>query len=517
MKKAILAIDCGTQSLRSILFDDRGQLIRKIKIDYTPYTSAQPGWAEQDPMLYWKALCSACNALRKAEPQIFRSIAAVGITAIRDTLINLDKNGKPLRPAITWLDQRKARPNYVPKGLERIAYGAVGMLEAIAKTQVDGKCNWIRQNQPELWQKTHKYLQVSAFLNYRLTGEFRDSLASQIGHVPFDYKLFKWSDRNGLSGKMFPVEPEKQAEIVPPSTVLGGVTKEASRETGIPEGTPVVACGSDKGCETIGSGVIYENIASLSFGTTGTIQSTSRRYFEPVQFMPPYPAAIPGHYNGEVQLFRGYWMIRWFIEEFGSAEIQRAKKEGISPEMVLDNYLEQVPAGSLGLTIQPFWSPGLTVPSAKGAMIGFGDVHKKQHIYRAIIEGLGFGLYDGLNKIEKAGKMKIDKLTVSGGGSQSDSVCQITADIFNLPILRGGTYETAGLGAAIIASVGVGIHSDYDVAIGKMTRVSKTFRPDRKNADIYRRLFERVYSKLYGKLKNLYGDIREITGYPEKV
>ena len=517
MKQVILAIDCGTQSLRSLLFDEKGQLIRKVKIEYEPYVSAKPGWAEQDPMIYWKALRDSCKALRKSDAELFRHIAGVGVTAIRDTLVNVDKNGKPLRPAITWLDQRKARPNYVPKGLDWALYTAIGMREAIAKTQVDGKSNWLRQNQPELWDKTFKYMQVSSFLNFRLTGEFKDSLASQIGHVPFDYKNFKWSNPKGLSGMMFPVEPEKLVEIVQPSAVLGQITKEASKETGIPEGVPVVACGSDKGCETIGSGVIYENIASLSFGTTGTIQSTSKRYFEPVRFMPPYPAAIPGHYNGEVQLFRGYWMIRWFLQEFGMPEMQRAKKEGISPETLLDRYLTDVPAGSLGLTIQPFWSPGLTVPSAKGSMIGFGDVHKKQHIYRAIIEGLGFGLYDGMLKIEQAGKMKINKLTVSGGGSQSDIVCQITSDIFNLPILRGGTFETAGLGAAVITSVGIGIHSDYDVAIGKMTRVSRTFRPDGKNAYTYRRLFDRVYSKLYNHLKPLYSDIREITGYTEKV
>jgi sugar (pentulose or hexulose) kinase len=517
MKQTILSIDCGTQSLRAILFDDRGQLIDKIKIDYEPYFSKNPGWAEQDASVYWKALCDACKALRKKDPQLFLGIAGMGVTAIRDTMINIDRDGKPIRPAITWLDQRKAKQTFHPRGIEKLLYTAIGMLEPMTKTHVDGKSNWLRQNQPEIWGKTHKYLQVSSYLNFKLTGEFKDSLASQIGHVPFDYKNFKWSDKNGLSMKMFPVETSKLVDITEPSAMLGTVTKEASKETGIPSGTPVVACGSDKGCETIGSGVIYENIASLSFGTTGTIQATSRRYYEPIQFMPPYPAAIPGHYNPEVQLFRGYWMIRWFINEFGSSEIHRAKKEGKSPEMILDEYLKDVPPGSLGLTVQPFWSPGLTFPSAKGAMIGFGDVHKKPHIYRAIIEGLGFGLYDGLLMIEKAGKTKIDKLTVSGGGSQSDSVCQITADIFNLPILRGATFETAGLGAAVITAVGTGIHPDYEVAIGKMTRVSKTFRPDAANASLYRRLYEKVYSNIYKQLKPLYNDIREITGYPEKV
>ncbi len=517
MRNVFLAVDCGTQSLRAILFDSEGRLIRKSKIPYEPYVSPRPGWAEQDAEIYWSALCAACKELRRKEGAAFRSVSGVGVTTLRDTVICVDENIRPLRPAITWLDQRKSRPLYRPRGPEALAYAAVGMTEPVMKTQTDGKCNWIRQNQPEIWKKTAKFMQVSAFLNARLTGEFTDSLASQIGHTPFNYRKFRWSSRGELTAKIFPVEPDKLVNLAEPGTVLGRISARASVQTGIAVQTPVIACGSDKGCETLGSGCITEDTASLSFGTTGTVQTATRRYYEPIPFMPPYPACLPGYYNPEVQIYRGYWMIRWFLQEFGSRELETASRKKIAPEVLLNRYLRDVPAGSLGLTVLPYWSPGLTEPSAKGAMIGFGDAHGKAHIYRAIIEGLGYALKDGLRRIEKSGRIRIERLTVSGGGSQSDEVCQITADIFGMPVHRGRFYENSGLGAAIATAVGSGAYTDFPTAVARMTSSGRSFRPRAKESGLYRTLFDKVYSRIYGRLKPLYQDIRSATGYPEKI
>jgi len=395
-------------------------------------------------------------------------------------------------------------------------YRIVGMAEALAKGQADGKCNWIRQYQPEIWEKTHKYLQVSGFLNYRLTGNYIDSIASQIGHVPINYKKMKWASKRGLTSKLFPIEREKLPDIVKPGELIGKVCEKASEQTGIPEGIPVVACGSDKGCETIGMGVVDETMASLSFGTTATVQTTSRRYFEPLRFMPPYPAPIPGRYNPEVEIFRGFWMISWFKNEFAYKEVLEAKKIGVPPEKVMNQLLADAPPGSMGLMVQPYWGPGLKQPMAKGAMIGFGDVHGKPHVYRAVIEGLAYALLDGLHKMENAGKFTVKKVAVSGGASQSDKICQITSDIFDLPLIRGRTYETSGLGAAIVTTVGLGIHSSFESAIESMVKYDRAFEPDEKNVALYRNLYTRVYQKMYDSLSPLYAEIRDITGYPEK-
>lgn len=511
----ILSIDCGTQSLRTHIFDLKGNLLASEKIEYLPYFSEKPGWAEQNPDVFYKSLCTGCMELKEKHPGYFNSIAGIGITAQRDTMVCCDKKGNPLRPAITWLDQRKADPVFKPNFILKPFLKLLGLLETLYKVQADGKCNWIRQNQSDIWKNTHKYLQVSGFLNHKLTNEFKDSISSQIGHIPFNYKKRKWASKFDLNGFIFPVEKQKLPELVEPGEKIGEISLKASMETGLKHGTPVIACGSDKGCETIGMGVSSPEKASLSFGTTATVQTTSRKYFEPLKNMPPYPAPIPGCYNPEVEIFRGYWMITWYRDQFAHPETIEAEKTGEIPEVLLDKLLETTPPGAMGLMLQPFWSPGLNNPNAKGAIIGFGDVHTRAHVYRAVIEGLSYSLLDGLQSIERKSGTKVKTLAVSGGASQSDQICQISADIFNRPIVRGQTFETSGLGAAIITAVGINEYEDVNQAIENMVVHEKTFMPDPVNAELYRKLYKRVYSKMYSSLRYLYREIREITGYPE--
>ena len=515
MKNIILAIDCGTQSLRTLLFSDSGQLLDSVKILYEPYTSPNPGWAEQDPEIFWDCLVKACNGLKQKNPDLFNRIRGIGVTSQRATMINVDEAGTPLRPSITWLDQRKAEDRFPGKSFLYPLLKLGNLDRVISRLYRDGKCNWIRQNQPEIWEKTHKYLQVSGFLNHRLTGEFRDSIASQIGHIPFNYKKMAWCGRYEPATFIFPVEKEKLPDVVAPGELIGTISKKASESTGLEIGLPVIACGSDKGCETLGMGVVDKHMASLSFGTTATVQTTSPTYYEAISMMPPYPAPIPGHYNPEIEIFRGYWMITWFKNEFAHKEVEKAVNKGISPEAELDSLLMQAPPGSMGLVVQPFWGPGLNHPDAKGAMIGFGDVHTKAHVYRAVIEGLAFALLEGVHVLEKKGKTQIKKLAVSGGASQSDQICQISADIFNRPLVRGKTTETSGLGAAIVTAAGVGLHPSIREAMNNMVTYDTLFEPNPAHAAIYNELFNKVYVNIYASLKPLYQHIRDITGYPE--
>lgn len=511
----LLAIDCGTQSLRALLFRGRGELAASSRIEYNPYLSQRPGWAEQDPEIYWNSLCLACKELRQRHPKLFNSIAGVGVTSQRSTMINLDAKGNPLRPAVLWLDQRRASPSFGAKGLLNMGLKLARLDRKILGVQSQGKCNWIMQNQPEIWDKTRCYVQVSGFLNHRLTGLFMDSVASQIGHLPFDYRKMAWASKRALASRLFPVPEDKLPELVLPGSSVGFITREASRATGIGQGVKVIACGSDKGCETLGAGVVDETMVSLSFGTTATVQTTSRRYFEPIRFMPPYPAPIPLCYNPEVEIFRGFWMITWFKNEFAHREVLEAKALGIAAEEVLDRHLAATTPGAMGLVVQPYWGPGLEHPCAKGAMIGFGDIHTKAHIYRAVIEGLGFALKDGLETMERRGKFSAKKAAVSGGASQSDEICKITADIFNLPMVKGRTHETSGLGAAIITAFGLGIFSSVEEAMGSMVVQERVFNPDSGNVEIYKNLYSRVYQRIFRALEPLYREIQSITGYPE--
>lgn len=170
----------------------------------------------------------------------------------------------------------------------------------------------------------------------------------------------------------------------------------------------------------------------------------------------------------------------------------------------------------MGLMLQPYWSPGIKVPGpeAKGAMIGFGDVHTRAHMYRAILEGLAYALREGRERIEKKSGVTITVLRVAGGGSQSDAAMQLTADIFGMPAARAHVYESSGLGAAICAAVGLGYHADFPAAVRAMTRQGRVFQPHADQVRIYDQLYRRVYRKMYARLQPLYRDIAEITGYP---
>jgi len=514
--QTILAIDCGTQSLRAILFSKMGVMLTKIQVEYEPYFSQKPGWAEQDPELYWNSLVKACHKLRKYSPKLFKSIEGVGVTTQRASMVNVDDKGNPLRPAILWMDQRAAKAVWGQKGLMDVGLTILGHKKKITDIQTQGKCNWIMQNQPDIWEKTHKYLQVSGFLNYRLTHNFTDSVASQIGHLPFDYKKQTWADKYRLSRKLFPIEIEKLPDLVKPGDSLGRITSKASQICGIRKGVPVIACGSDKGCETLGAGVVNPKMASLSFGTMASVQTVSEKYIELIKYLPSFPASVPGFYNPEVEIFRGFWMIKWFKKEFAHKEVEQAKELGIPAEEVLDKSLKKTYPGAMGLIVQPYWGPGLDHPNAKGAMIGFGDAHTKDHVYRAVIEGLGFALWEGMEKIQGKTGIKMEKVAVSGGASQSDEICRIAADIFNLPMVKGRTHETSGLGAAILVAKGLGWFTSLDEAVDNMIQIQKTFEPNNKHVNIYKALYSRVYTKMYSALKPLYSQIKEITGYPKK-
>jgi sugar (pentulose or hexulose) kinase len=304
--------------------------------------------------------------------------------------------------------------------------------------------------------------------------------------------------------------------LIAAGSKLGLVSAQAAQQSGLPAGLPVIAAAADKACEILGSGCLSAETGAISYGTTATINTTSQKYLEAVPFLPPYPSAIPGAYCTEIQIFRGFWMVNWFKQQFGLKEVLEAKKQDLPPELLFDELIRDIPPGAMGLVLQPYWTPGVKLPGpeAKGAIIGFGDVHTRAHIYQAMLEGLAYALREGAERIEKRSGVKIKTLRVSGGGSQSDRVMQITADVFGLKAERPHTFETSGLGAAIDAAVGLGLHPDFETAIQKMTRVGDSFMPDPAAQEIYNQLYQQVYKKMYGRLSPLYKAIQKITDYP---
>jgi len=510
----ILAIDQGTQSVRALLFDLKGNLIAGSRVEIVPYFSARPGWAEQHPDYFWDSLCRACQQLWQQAGVTRAAIAGVALTTQRGTVVNLDRNGQPLRPAILWLDQRRTEGLKPVGGLWGLAFRLVGMSGTVAYLQAEAEANWLRTHQPDIWDKTHKYLLLSGYLTYRLTGRFVDSVGCQVGYLPFDYKNLRWAASWDWKWRAVPMDPALLPELIPPAGLLGEITPQAAEATGIPAGLPLIAAAADKACEVIGAGCLEPHIGCLSYGTTATINTTHQRYIEVIPLIPPYPAAVPGRYSLEVQVYRGYWMVNWFKQEFAHREQRLAEERGVQPEELFDELVEQVPPGSMGLILQPYWSPGLKVPGpeARGAIIGFRDLHSRAHLYRAILEGLAFALREGQERTERRSHIPITELRVAGGGSQSDAALQLTADLFGLPAARPHLYEASGLGAAVVAAVGLKLHPDFDTAVRQMTRLGRVFAPNPNTREIYDGLYHRVYKRMYGRLKPLYEEMQRIIG-----
>ena len=515
----ILAIDVGTQSVRAMVFDPHGNLLARAKVPIEPYLPGPPGCCEQDPELYWRSIGEACAALWQLPEARRDAIAGVALTTQRGTIVITDAEGVPLRNAMVWLD--RCRTEGLPRlgGRWGIAFRAAGVTETVATFAAEAEANLIRRREPGTWDRIEHYLFLSGFLVHRLTGRFVDSVAAQVGYIPFDYKGLRWANRSDWKWLAIPMERGWLPDLVPPGAELGRISAAAAEATGIPAGLPLIAAAGDKACEVLGSGALQPHVGAISLGTTATFNTTHRRYTEVIPMVPPYPAAVPGMYSLEVQVYRGYWMIEWFKREFGGAEVARAREAGVDTEPLFDELIAATPPGAMGLMLQPFWSPGVRFPGpeAKGAVIGWGDVHTRAHLYRAILEGLAYALREGMERTAKRTKVPVTEVRVSGGGSQSPAAIALTADIFGLPASRPHTHETSGLGAAIDAAVGLGLHPDFESAVRAMTRVAETRDPDPATRAMYDDLYRSVYLRLYDRLKPLYEDIRRITGYPPEV
>ena len=501
----ILAIDFGTQSVRALAYKQSGECFAKHQLPIDQYQHPEPGWTEHDVEGFWTLLASSCQGLwvQGVDPS---EIAAVVVTTQRATVINLDERGRPLRPAIIWTDQRRSPPRGRLPWMWRVLFALLRIRSIVENLEAEAEANWLERHQPELLAKTAHFLLLSGYLNYRLTGEFKDSAGSQVGYVPFDFKKQDWCADSDWKWHSMAIKRYMLPALTTVGEPLGAITADAAEATGLPEGLPVIAGAADKACEVLGVGALEAGVASVSCGTTATINTTRSHYVEVVPFMPAYPAALPEHFNTEIQVFRGFWMVSWFLEQFGHAEQRYSLERGVSAETVLDELLAQTEPGAEGLVLQPFWNPvlGETGPEGRGSIIGFKDFHTRAHVYRALIEGLAFALRSGKERIERRTKTPISCIRLSGGGAQSDQVAQIVAEVLNLPVERFDDCEASGRGAAMVGAAAVGWYSSIAAAGEAMAGETHRTTPNPDVTERYQALYKGQYRPLYGKLKSLF-------------
>ncbi len=513
MNEYILTLDLGTQSARAIIFDKNGSILAKDKQEYHPtYIPSENGLCEQDPNVYFQYLVTATKNVVSKHPELVKNVKGVVATTFRDTAVFLDKDMKVLRPSILWLDQRIS--SYIPHlpVWKKVLFWIVGMTPVINANQQKTMAHWVKANEEDIWNKTYKYVNISTYVNYLITGKLKDTASNLTGHYPIDYKKGEYYKKNNIKYGVFDIPSRLNCEIVKPGDIIGYTNESFSKATGIPTGLPVYGAGSDKSCESLGNGCIDSSMASISYGTASTIAITSKKYVEPSAFLPAYPSIQKGFYNSELQIYRGYWMLNWFKDEFCANESLEAGIQNIATLDIMNQKMLSIGPGSEGLILQPYWGPSLERPNSRGAIIGFSEKHHKIHLYRAIIEGIAFCLREGKERIEKKGRFKIESLAVSGGGAISPAICQITADIFGLKVKRIHTFETSSLGAAMLGFISNGTYKDAEEAKKYMVHYETEFLPNDENHKKYNYLYKNVYVKLFPQLKRTYTTLREYTG-----
>ena len=501
-----MTFDFGTQSVRASIFDSNGECLALESHKYEPaYVSPKPGYAEMDPASYFDCLCLCTKRLAESYPDLVKRVEAIELDCFRDSAVLLDKDRNVIRPMILWLDSRMAKCEEPLPFLHQVLFNAIGKSATISANRRRTMANWIKENEPENYAKIDKYISISTYFIYRLTGNLKDSPSDFTGHYPLDYKKKQWYPKaeKHLQGQIFGVRNDQLVELVDTQGVLGEITAEAAKLTGLPKGIKIFAGGSDKSCETLGCGVTDNTLAAVSLGTACTIETVTEKYMGPQPFLPAYPSIQKDVYNLDVQIYRGFWMINWFLKEFGAYKID----DLVTSEVRTENYdsrLDEIEPGSGGLIVQPYWGQPLEHPEVKGAMVGFSDYTTKLHVYKAIIEGIGYELRVAKENFEKKVKHPFKAIRISGGGARSDDVCQLYADLFGLPIERVQTVETSSLGAAIGGFLSLGVYKDATEAVSKMVRVTKRFEPRTEKTAVYDKLYKGAYKGLWSSLKKTY-------------
>jgi sugar (pentulose or hexulose) kinase len=505
-EKYIIGIDSGTQSTRVIMYDSKGNRIAKGAAEHPKMLTPHPGWAEHSMNDIWEALRSASAEMFARFTGNRADIAGIGIASQRACCLALDGAGNLLYNPISWLDERW-RMN-IPS-LGQVTNASPDPLYQLFWPYYS-KVNWFKFNMPEVYEKAAKYLGVSGYIGYKLTGGFYESISSSMG---WPYDVINWTSfKEDVEIEAVGMRRDQLAEPVLAGTVIGNITPEAAAATGLPEGCPVSAGAADKQCELLGAGAVKHGQAYITLGTLSGLDIVCSEYKPAPDFSYfTYLSAIPKLYNYESMASKGFWLVSWFRDNFGSGLLSEAAAAGISVEALLDREAESVSAGSEGLVVLPDWAPSALRPSGKGIYLGFDDRHQRKHMFRSLVEGIMLQIKLGTAKMVDYLGLSINELYIGGGGSKSNFTAQVIADMFNVPVHRTRESENCSLGVAMCGAVGAGLYPDLAAAMEGMGKKYDDFLPNPAHYELYDALSERVVQKLYPALENILKDLAELT------
>ena len=499
MKPYLLGIDVGTSACKIAVFDRNGTVLETATGEYEVYYP-QTGWAEQDPDEWWRVICSTMKYIFSKSQIKPEEIAGIGIDGQSWSAIAVDKEGSVLTNTPIWMDTRAddiCRELSEKVGEQRIFEVAGNSLQPSYST---AKIIWYQRNMPQVYENIDKVLQSNSYIAYRLTGQMTQDLSQGYGFHCFDMHTGTWDqamcEALGIPAHILP-------DIHPCHEVIGTVTKAAAAQSGLAEGTPVVAGGLDAACGTLGAGVIQAGETQEQGGQAGGMSICIDSYkADPRLILSCH--VVPGKWLLQGGTTGGGGAMRWLEKEFGAFEREEGRRTGKSSLDLFNEEAGNVAPGSDGLIFLPYMagerSP-LWNPYAKGVYYGMDFGKTKGHFIRAVMEGVAMSLRHNLEVAAEAGA-SVDVLRAMGGSANSLLWTQIKSDVTGKPVIVPSSDTATTLGAAILAGVGVGIYEDFEEAV-KLTVENKRYHvPNQADRNIYDRNY-RKYLSLYEHLKDM--------------
>lgn len=487
----VIGVDSSTTACKAIAWDCHGRAIADSRVGIEMMTP-RPDWYEQRAEDWWQALCATLRDLSaRIDP---RQFAAVCITNQRETFVPVDAAGHPLRNAILWLDARSRAE--VQALSERFGGDALHDLtgKGPSTTQALSKLVWLQTHEPEVAQRAHKYVEPHAYLVYHLTGRWATSLACADPMGIVDMRAGVWA---ADLLRALNLDTARFAEIVPPGDTIGELTDTAAKLTGLLPGTPVIAGAGDGQCAGLGVNVTQPGRAYINLGTAMVSGVHADQYVANSAFR-TLCSPVYGAFVLEEVLNAGTFLVSWFVDNFGPDV--RDLRLPLSAEEVLEAAAGKVPPGALGLMLVPYWK-GVMPPywdaGARGITIGWTGAHRKEHFYRAILEGIAFEHRLAMDGIRAVTGQPITEFILLGGGSRSALWCQIIADMTGQRVVRARTAEATNLGAGILAAAAAGWYANVRDAANAMTGTERAYEPDAASQAIYDRLYQDVYRGLF--------------------
>ncbi len=503
-----IGIDIGTGGCKTTIIRSDGSVVSSAFQEY-PTACPKPLWSEQDPDDWYDAFITSLKVALEKGGVCHGEIASICVDGQIHTLVLLDNNNSIIRPAIVWTDQRSAEQSNQLKKTYGNLFLKIGHNQ-VNPTWTISMLAWIKQNEPQIWNKISKLMLPKDYIRFKLTGRWTTDWTDAAGTLLADIEKNEWSDALCETIKL---SKDVLPEILSPMEIAGEITKQAAVETGLPKGTPVVAGSSDPAAEIFGTGMFKKNQLTIKLATAGVVFLTTEKPNPHPQIL-TYPHVIPGMWFSVAGTNSCCSSVRWFRDIFCKEEIAVAKELELSPYELMDEEAGTVDTGSDGLLYHPYllgerspyWDPNL-----KGSFTGIRMSHQRKHFIRSIFEGVSFSVKDCLNLIlsvmDKKGieVNEKEKAILLGGGSKSKVWSQILSDALGISLWKLESVD-ASFGSALIGGVGVSLFENPQEAVNTCVRISDTIKPNSQNFSFYAKRFT-IYKRIHDALADIYKEM----------